>query len=343
MKIAVTGGSGFFGSLLVKELLSQGFECLNIDLIKSNIKHPNFKEITVDVTSDEFFDFDLTGVELIFHNIAAVPLLNDKKLFKDTNVIGTKNVIENAIKNRIQKIINTSSSAIFGIPSFNPVNEDSVCVPIDPYGKAKLEAEKLFFNYENDIEFLSIRPRTIIGQERLGIFQILYEWIIENQNIPVLNGGNNIYQFLNVQDLVDFNIMLIDKKLNNSVVNIGSREYQSLYCDLSDLISYSGSKSKVKSINKSLVKYSLLATNFLKLTPLSTYHALMYGESLYFDNLKLKNEFDFKPKYSNYETLIEGFDWYKVNRDNILNKANLASPHKEAVKQRLLKLVPKFI
>jgi len=343
MKIAVTGGSGFFGSLLVKELLSQGFECLNIDLIKSNINHPNLKEIIVDVTSDEFFDFDLSGVELIFHNIAAVPLLNDKKLFKDTNVIGTKNVIENAIKYKIQKIINTSSSAIFGIPSSNPVNEDSICVPIDPYGKAKLEAEKLFFNYENDIEFLSVRPRTIIGQERLGIFQILYEWIIENQNIPVLNGGNNVYQFLNVQDLVDFNINLIGKQLNNSVVNIGSREYQSLYCDLSDLISYTGSKSKVKSINKSFVKYSLLATNFLNLTPLSTYHALMYGESLYFDNLRLKNEFNFEPKYSNYETLIEGFDWYKVNRDNILNKSNLASPHKEAVKQRLLKLVPKFI
>lgn len=343
MKIGITGGSGFFGSLLIKQLLSQGFNCLNIDIVKSNISHPNLKEITVDVTSDEFFDFDLTGIELIFHNIAAVPLLNDKKLFKDTNVIGTKNVIESAIKYKIKKIINTSSSAIYGIPYLNPVNEGDVCVPIDPYGRAKLEAEKLFFNYENDIEFLSIRPRTIIGQERLGIFQILYEWIIENQNIPVLNGGNNIYQFLNVQDLIDFNIMLIDKQLTNSVVNIGCREYKSLYNDLSDLISYTGSKSQIKSINKSFVKYSLLLTNFFNLTPLSTYHALMYGESLYFDNLKLKNEFNFEPKYSNYETLVEGFDWYKYNREDILKKSIQSSPHKQAVKQRFLKFVPKLI
>lgn len=343
MKIGITGGSGFFGSLLIKELLSQGFNCLNIDIVKSNLSHQNLKEIIVDVTSDEFFEFDLTGIELIFHNIAAVPLLNNKKLFKDTNVIGTKNVIESAIKYKVKKIINTSSSAIYGIPYLNPVNEDDVCVPIDPYGRAKLEAEKLFFKYENDIEFLSIRPRTIIGQERLGIFQILYEWIIENQNIPVLNGGNNIYQFLNVKDLIDFNIMLIDKQLTNSVVNIGCREYKSLYHDLSDLISYTESKSQIKSINKSFVKYSLLMTNFFNLTPLSTYHAMMYGESLYFDNLKLKNEFNFEPKYSNYETLVEGFNWYKFNREDILNKSIQSSPHKQAVKQRFLKFVPKLI
>lgn len=343
MKIAVTGGSGFFGSLLIKKLLDLGINCTNIDIINSKITHPNFDEIIVDVTTDEFFDCDLKGVELIFHNIAAVPLLNDRKLFEDTNVLGTKKVIEKAIRSNVPKIINMSSSAIFGIPQSNPVNEESACFPIDPYGKAKLKAENLFFNYINDIEFLSIRPRTIIGPERLGIFQILYEWIIENENIPVLDGGQNRYQFLNVKDLVNFNIALIDKNLNNTVVNIGSKKFQKLSDDLSDLISHSGSESKVKSINKNLVKYSLLTTNFLKLTPLSTYHALMYGESLYFDNLRLKNEFNFEPKFSNIDTLIQGFEWYVKNRPNILNASDLSSPHKTAVKQRLLKIVPKLI
>ena len=79
------------------------------------------------------------------------------------------------------------------------------------------------------------------------------------------------------------------------------------------------------------------------MTPLSTYHAIMYGESLYFDNEKLKKTYGFIPKYSNIETLIEGIDWYKLNRVNILNNTENKSPHKAAVKQKLLKLIPKLI
>jgi len=343
LKILVTGGSGFFGSLLLKRILSLGYECINLDLNNSGINNKNLIEINKDILNENKIDEAFKNVDLVYHNIAAVPLVNNKKTFLDTNIEGTRIVIEKSIKYGVSKLINTSSSAIFGIPANNPVNEEDPCIPIDPYGKAKLKGEFLLEKYKKDINFVSIRPRTIIGPERLGIFQILYEWIYNNQNIPVLNGGQNIYQFIHVNDLVDFNISLIEKELKNDFINIGANNPKELSSELKKLINFAESGSKIKSLNKNIVKNMLLVTNFFNLTPLSTYHAFMYGESLYFDNNKLENQFEFTPKYSNTDTLIDGYKWYVENRDFILSNNDLNSPHKSPVKQKLLKLIPKMI
>ena len=91
--------------------------------------------------------------------------------------LAQKNTIKIAIKKNINSFIYTSSSAIFGVPSHNPVTENDVPNPAEKYGKSKLDTEFLLSTYSKDININIIRPRTILGHGRLGIFQILFDWV----------------------------------------------------------------------------------------------------------------------------------------------------------------------
>src|ERR1035441_10691301 len=83
------------------------------------------------------------GVDVVFHNVAQVPLAKDKGLFWSVNCEGTRNTLEASAAQNVKKVVYTSSSAIYGIPKFNPVTEETVPNPMEEYGKAKLAGEAL--------------------------------------------------------------------------------------------------------------------------------------------------------------------------------------------------------
>ena len=87
------------------------------------------------------------GVELVFHNVAQVPLAKDKNLFWSVNRDGTRNMLQASVDQGVRKIIYTSSSAVYGVPKANPVTENTVPAPSEDYGKAKLAGEDLCWEY----------------------------------------------------------------------------------------------------------------------------------------------------------------------------------------------------
>src|SRR4030095_10518627 len=120
------------------------------------------------------------------------------------------------------KVIYVSSSAVFGAPKSNPVTEETPPSPGEAYGRAKLEGETLCRYYANrGLDVTIIRPRTIMGHGRLGIFQILFEWIRGGYNIPVLGRGDNRYQFVHADDLADACLLSAERK-GPSVYNCGT-------------------------------------------------------------------------------------------------------------------------
>ena len=173
-KAIVTGGSGYFGSLLVEQLVNKGWEVKNLDINKPYqlLKNSEFIKCDVRNLSDVNSVFD--GVDTVFHNVALVPITKSKD-YLNTNLFGTKNVIEMAIKSKVNSFVYTSSSAVYGAPKTNPVSENHIPCPAEAYGKSKLDAEFLCSTYSSKINVSIIRPRTILGHGRLGIFQILLE------------------------------------------------------------------------------------------------------------------------------------------------------------------------
>lgn len=339
MKALVTGGSGYFGSLLIKKLIEVDWEVGSLDINKVSDLPRNVSFHEQDIRCADGLKRCLMGYDVLFHNVAQVPIAKDRKLFWDVNVEGTRNLCKAAIEIGLKKIVYTSSSAVFGVPEKNPVTENTVPKPREAYGLAKLESEKLFAKYaDQGLNVIIIRPRTILGHGRMGIFQILFEWIYKGINIPVLNDGKNIYQFVHASDLANATISASRLK-KNTTYNIGAASYGSMRDSLEALCKHAGTGSRVYSLPMRPIQVLMNTTSALGLSPLAPYHSLMYGRSMYFDISKAQNELGFSPKYSNIEMILESYDWYIRNRDIILNENKDLSHHRSRLSEGVLKIL----
>jgi nucleoside-diphosphate-sugar epimerase len=241
----------------------------------------------------------------------------------------------------VRKVVYTSSSAVFGAPRSNPVTEQTSPTPAEAYGRAKLEGEHVCRRYqEQGLDVSIIRPRTILGHGRLGIFQILFEWIRQGNNIPVLGAGDNLYQFVHADDLAQACI-LAGTRAGPAVYNCGAERFGTMRQGLEHLCAHAGTGSRVKSLPMGLAVAGMRLTSALGVSPLGPYHALMYGRSLYFDNRKARAELGWIPRYSNEEMLVESYEWYLKNREAV-QRAQGASHHRSAVKQGILQVARHF-
>ena len=342
-KVLITGGAGYFGESLLNKLLISGYECSVLD-----INDPN----TSILEKINFFKIDIRdyngvlnatkGIDYIFHNVAQVPLAKDKELFDSVNNIGTMNIVKAANINGCKHLVYTSSSAVYGIPTCNPVNETTPTNPVEEYGQAKLDGEKMCLEYKDKMDITIIRPRTILGNGRLGIFQILFEWVYLNQNLPVFDGGHNIYQFVHCDDLSEACIKSVEEKATG-VFNIGTNDYCSMKETLNTLIKHSKKNSKITSLPSKIIVPLMNLSSYLGLSPLGPYHSAMYGNSLYFDTSKAKKELKWSSKNTNQDMIKESYDWYLSNRDELLTNTNQKSLHKSTVKQGILYIIGKFL
>lgn len=339
----ITGGSGYFGCLLRDRLRRNGTEVRVFDLVDVDDRPREVEFVRGDIRDRSAIEAACAGIDAIYHNVAQVPVAKDKDLFWSVNYGGTENLLRAAVKSGARKIVHTSSSAIFGVPKSNPVNESTPPSPGEAYGKAKLAAEELVATYvrEHGLDVTVIRPRTIVGHGRLGIFQILYDWIEEGRNIPVLGKGDNVYQFIHADDLADACIRAAARP-GATVYNIGTSRFGTMRETLEGLCAHAGTGSRVRSVPMAPVVLAMEITSALGLSPLGPYHSLMYGRSLYFDISKAQRELEWQPRFSNVEMICESYDWYLRNKREVLAQKN-ASAHRSAMRQGILGWIKHFV
>ena len=150
------------------------------------------------------------GVDVVYHNVAQVPLARDEDLLRSVNVTGTEILLGACSAAGVAKVVHTSSSAVFGVPESNPVLPTTVPRPQESYGAAKLAAEWACLRAASEgLDVSIVRPRTILGHGRLGIFGILFDWIADGAHPFVLGDGSNRYQFVHADDLASLCLSLI--------------------------------------------------------------------------------------------------------------------------------------
>ena len=187
-----------------------------------------------------------------------------------------------------------------------------------------------------------IRPRTIIGHGRLGIFQILFEWVRTGYNVPVLGNGDNIYQFVHADDLAEACI-LASKKSGSTIYNCGTDRYGTMREVLEHLCEHAKTGSRVRSIPMAPAIFGMKITSALGISPLAAYHALMYGRSMYFDLSRAQKELGWNPKFSNEEMFVESYNWYVINREFVISKTSNLSRHRSGLKQGALAFMKHFL
>src|SRR5690625_5072667 len=177
MKICIIGGSGFIGSRLVRRL-NKHHEVLIVD----KAVNEEFVEITtqVDIRDPNFLELDLRGYDLIIH-LAAEHRddVNPVSLYYDVNVQGTKNILDLMDRSSIDRIIFTSTVAIYGLDKTSP-DETFKADPFNDYGKSKLQAEEVlkeWYQQHPENKSLSIiRPSVVFGEDNRGnVYNLLLQ------------------------------------------------------------------------------------------------------------------------------------------------------------------------
>jgi len=325
----------------MQKLRSQGYACVVYDL-NDTADRP----VDVDFVQGDIRDFAAVtqvsrDVEVVYHNVAQVPLAKNKSLFESVNVQGTRNMLEAALRASVRKVIYTSSSAVFGIPKINPVTEATPPSPEEDYGRAKFRGELICRDYANKgLDVSIVRPRTIVGHGRLGIFHILFEWIRTGYNVPVLGRGDNLYQFVHADDLAEACILAAARP-GPATYNCGTDRFGTMREALEALCAYAHTGSKVTNVPMLPAELGMKFTGALGLSPLGDYHALMYGRSFYFNIERAKSELGWQPKYSNDEMFVESYQWYLDNLDK-MGANSVESHHRSSVKEGILKIVKLF-
>lgn len=343
MRALVTGGAGYFGEVLAGKLIERGFAVRVFDINPLDPPIPGVEMIRADIRDAAAVERACEGMDVVFHNVSQNPLSKDKQLFWSVNHDGTKKVLDACLNQRVRKMVHTSSSAVYGIPPRNPVDEKTPAVPLEDYGKAKLAGEELCHEYSaRGLDVSIIRPRTIMGHGRLGIFQILFEWIYQGYNIPVLNDGKDVFSFVHADDLAE-GCILAGQRAGASTYAMGADRFGTMREVLEHLCEYAGTGSKVRSLPMRPVVAAMQFFSMLGLSPLAPYHALMYGKSMYYDISKAESELGWKPRFSNNEMFEDSYRWYVQHREAVLHPTTKASHHKSAVKEKVLALVPRLL
>ncbi len=346
MKILVTGGAGFLGMHLAWYLHKKFNNITLIDVAQFNKKeYPSNSQLAVcDVRNKNKLESFVRGQDVIIHAAAALPLWKEKDIYT-TNIDGTKNILELAKIHKVKRVIFISSTAVYGVPKKHPIVEDDPRVGVGAYGKSKIVAEDLCFDaIEKGQNITIIRPKTFVGTGRLGVFEILFDWIHDGKKIPVIGSGKNKYQLLDVDDLVDviYRFCLKHKKSYNGVFNIGAERFNTVKEDLEELFKFSKSGSKILKTPAFLVKNILWFFEKIGVSPLYQWVYDTADKDSFVSNEKLKKALNWKPKYSNSQALIKAYKWYLDNYKEVKSIAS-GITHTTGWKQGILKLFKRLV
>lgn len=337
MKALVTGGSGYFGSLLVQRLRERGESVRVLDLHDATDRPDDVEIVLGDIRDREAVRAAVDGVDVVYHNVAQVPLARDPHLLRSVNVDGTRLLLDAADAADVAKLVHTSSSAVFGVPESNPVLPSTVPKPEEAYGHAKLAAEWACLDAARDgLDVSIVRPRTILGHGRLGIFGILFDWIADGADPIVLGDGRNRYQFVHAEDLADACIAA-GSTSGPGVFNIGTDRFGTMFETLDHLCAHAGTGAKVRSVPVGPAGAAMHVTARLGLTPFAPYHWLMYAQSMWFDIEHAAVTLGWTPTWSTDDMFAQSYDWFVANR---AATADLdASHHRRSAEQGLLSVL----
>lgn len=338
--VLVTGGAGFFGSLIKKHLLECGHACVSIDLEEDTDKHPRLISIRGDIR-----DVDrLNSVFMNYHFDAVIHCaailahaVKDKKFLWTSNVDGTQNIAQLAKKHCVPKIIFTSSNCLWGKDMGRMVLEDDAPSPIEIYGESKWEGEKILMRYQGDTNVVIFRCPTIMDSGRLGLLAILFQFIDEGRKVWVVGNGGNRYQFIYAADLINACIAALDYPSSNTF-NIGSDHVKSFKEVYNYVIKKANTGAQVAYLPKQLTLAGMKLAYMLHLSPLGPYQYNMIAGNFIFDTSKIKSTLNWNPTLTNEEMLYKAYEYYRENRLEIETRKNV-SAHKQAAKMGIIKLL----
>lgn len=330
MNILVTGGTGFIGEYFIPQLLDKNH---NVRLLVRN----KDKAIKLFGGRCEYFVSDITDtkslvgcckdIDIVFHMVAKVgnELPNEKNMreFIKVNVDGTKNIIEEAKRENIQRFIFVSSIAAMGIVNEKPITEKSKCDPYLPYQISKYEAEQIVLkeSRENKFPSIIIRPTKVYG---IGEHELSYNIIgklCKKGVIPVIGKGESYNSNVYVTDLVQGLLSTLDKGKFGEIYILTAEDSIAMNKVIKIIGNILNKKVMCVQLPKGIMIILATFIEFFFLLigkkPLVTKRNILATASdRIYDISKAKEELGYSPQVSMEEGITKVIKWYK--EENII-------------------------
>ena len=236
MKVLVTGGAGFIGSHIVDRLAEEGHQVVVVDNLATGSRRNVNRAASL-------YKTDIQGwrLERIFRNerpnvvLHLAAQVNVRRSVEDpvfdaqVNVLGTMNVLQQAVRHGVRKVVFSSSGgAIYGEQELGPAPESHATNPMSPYGISKLCGEHYLFYFQrlSGIQVVSLRHANVYGPRQdpdgeAGVVAIFIRQMLNNQQ-PIINGnGRQTRDFVYVDDVVEANLAAMGQD-SQGVYNVGT-------------------------------------------------------------------------------------------------------------------------
>jgi UDP-glucose 4-epimerase len=307
-KVLVTGGAGFIGSNLVRLLVEQGVSVRVLDNLSTGyIK--NIESLPIEFIQGDICDANLAqdvvdGMDAIFHlaaHIGNVKSLEHPQEDAQINILGAVNLLEAARKSGVQRIVYSSSAAIFGELLTMPIAEDHPQNPDSPYGVSKLAAEKYMLTFAKlyNITVVCLRYFNVYGVNQRydaygNVIPIFADRLVTGKPIVIYGTGEQTRDFVNVKDVAKANLLAAIQARQTNVYNLGS-----------------GSNITINM----LAEYCQEASGIRAIEIINA--PLRHGEVIHCraDISRARSDLRFEPNPDILSGLREYFEWFKKDRN----------------------------
>jgi nucleoside-diphosphate-sugar epimerase len=227
-KILVTGGSGYVGSELIKELLKKNYFVINVDLNlfdNPNLKNKNLVNIKLDILNIKKVNIKNVFACIHLASIANDPMTDlDPSLSWNISALGSKILVEYLIANKVKKIIYASSGSVYGIKKEKKVMEELDLNPISTYNKVKMVTERVLISYKDFIDVIIVRPATVCGlsdRMRLDLTVNALTYQALRKKIITVFGGKQTRPNIHIDDIISLYLFFLKKNINFGIYNAG--------------------------------------------------------------------------------------------------------------------------
>ncbi len=244
MKVLVTGGAGFIGSHLVRQLMAEGIEVTALDNLSTGLRE-NLPEgaafVEMDVNNEAFESVvAVEGFDAIVHLAGQTMVdvsIRDPLLDAEQNIMGTVRVLEAARKNGVKRVIFASTAASYGdvLESDLPVRESKELSPLSFYGLSKVTVENYLELYHSiyDLDYVVLRFANVYGERQGdggegGVISIFAKRIAQNQGITIFGDGEQTRDFVYAGDIATGICAALRTEQANTAYNLSTQTETSL-------------------------------------------------------------------------------------------------------------------
>jgi nucleoside-diphosphate-sugar epimerase len=342
--VLVTGGAGFLGINLCRFLMARGHRVRSLDIAPFDYpERSTVDAIEGDVRDSGAVERAMEGVELIVHAAAALPLSTPAEI-RSTNVDGTRLLLHKALARKVARFVFISSTAVYGVPDHHPVREEDALQGVGPYGESKVAGEGLCTGARMRGLCLPIlRPKSFVGPERLGVFELLYDFAFEGHAFPVLGTGSNRYQLLDVEDLCQaiYLCLTLEPERVNDTFNVGAHEFGTMRDSFQAVLDRAGHGRRIVGIPATPAIAVLKLLERAHLSPIYRWIYDTAARASYVSTERIETRLGFVPRYSNRAALARNYDWYVAHRGEYHGKTGVS--HRVPWNEGALRLAKLFL